>query len=115
MTLTTGKLNELYTNLWGPHNPLSQSGNTYAVILMCEHTQKTWTLYLRGKNNFINAFQAWLPQAEAEYKYLMKTLRTDGGGEFSLDKFQVFYEKKDILIKYAALYVHKKNGLAKWG
>ena len=115
MTPTTDKLEEVYANLWGPHDPPSQSGSTYAAILMCEHTQKTWTLYLQRKDDFIDAFQAWLPQAEAESGCSIKILRADGGGEFILHKLQTFCEKKGILIKYAALYVHEENGLAEQG
>ena len=61
ITPITSKLEEVHANLWGPHDPPSQSGSTYAAILMCEHTRKTWTLYLRGKNDFIDVFQVWLP------------------------------------------------------
>lgn len=56
MTPTTKKLEKVHADLWGPHNLPSQSGSVYAVILICEHTQRTWTLYLRSKTNFINAF-----------------------------------------------------------
>lgn len=45
----------------------------------------------------------------------MKTLRVDGRGKFILYKFQVFYKKKGISIKYAVLYMYKENGLAKQG
>ena len=38
MTPTTDKLEEVHADLWGPHDPPSQSGSTYAAILMCEHT-----------------------------------------------------------------------------
>ena len=46
MTPITHKLEEVHADLWGPHDPPSQSGSTYAAILMCKHTRKTWTLYL---------------------------------------------------------------------
>lgn len=56
MTPTTNKLEEVHADLWGPHDPPSQSGSVYAAIIMCEHTCKTWTLYLRGKDDFVDAF-----------------------------------------------------------
>lgn len=31
MTPTTNKLEEMHADLWGPHDPPSQSGSTYAV------------------------------------------------------------------------------------
>lgn len=115
MTVTTSKLEEVHADLWGPHDPLSRSGSTYAAILMCEHTKKTWTLYLRGKDEFIDAFQAWLPKAEAKSNCSMKALRADGGREFISIKLQSFCETRGIAIKYAAPYIHKENGLAERG
>lgn len=43
----------------------------------------------------------------------MKIPRADGGEKFILYKFQMFYEKRSILIKYGAPYMYKKNRLAK--
>ena len=56
MTLMTDKLEEVHTHLWGPYNPPFQSGSTYIAMLICKHTQKTWTLYLQRKDNFIDVF-----------------------------------------------------------
>lgn len=82
---------------------------------MCEYTQKTWTLYLRGKDDFIDAFQAWLPRVEAESDCSMKIVRADGGGEFISTKLRSFCKKRGIAIRYAAPYVHEENGLAERG
>ncbi len=115
MTATTNKLKEIHADLWGSHDPLSQSGSIYAAILICEHTRKTWTLYLRGKDDFVDAFQAWLPRVEAESGCSMKLLRADGGGEFISKKLRSFCEKQGIVIRYAAPYVHEENGLTERG
>lgn len=115
MTPTTDKLEEVHADLWGPHNPASQSGSVYAAILMYEHTRKTWTLYLRGKDDFEDAFQAWLPRVEVESGCSMKTLRADGGGEFISVRLRLFCKKRGIAIRYAAPYVHEENGLAERG
>lgn len=115
MTATSNKLEEVHADLWGPHDPRLQSGNTYAAILMCEHTRKTWNLYLRGKDDFVDTFQAWLARVEAESSCSMKILQADGWGEFISIKLKSFCEKRGIVIKYATLYVHKENGLPKEG
>ncbi len=45
----------------------------------------------------------------------MKVLRADGGGEFISAKLKPFCEKRGIVIRYAAPYVHEENGLAERG
>lgn len=56
MTPVNEKLEEVHADLWEPYDPISRSGNVYAAILMCEHTRKSWTLYLRTKDEFVDAF-----------------------------------------------------------
>lgn len=101
--------------MWGAHNPPSESRSVYPAVLMYEHTRKTWTLYLQGKNDFMNAFRAWFPKVEVKSGCSMKVLQADGGREFILVKLQSFRKERGIAIRYAAPYVHKENELAKQG
>lgn len=57
MTATMNKLKKVHAVFWGSHDPPLQSESIYAAILMCEHIQKTWTFYLRGKDDFVDVFQ----------------------------------------------------------
>ncbi len=93
MTTITNKQEEVYADLLGPYDPPSQSESIYIAILMCEHIRKTWTLYLRRKDNFVDVFQVWLLRIEAESGCSMKLLRADGGGEFISKKLRSFCEK----------------------
>lgn len=34
----TNKFEEMHADLWGLHDPLSQSDGTYAIILIYKHT-----------------------------------------------------------------------------
>ncbi len=58
MTTIINKLEEVHADFWDPHNSPSQSKSIYVVILMCKYIRKTWTLSLRGKDNFVDTFQA---------------------------------------------------------
>ncbi len=57
MTPAEDKLEEVHVDLWGPHNLPSLSWSTYTSILVCEKTRKSWVLYLRSKDEFVDAFQ----------------------------------------------------------
>lgn len=115
ITITEKKLKKVYVDLWGPHNLPSLLGSTYIVILVCKKTRKTWVLYLRSKDKFVNVFQNWLPRVENESGCRMKTLRVDGRGEFISITLKIFCEKKGIALKYAAPYIHEENGLVERG
>lgn len=99
MTKVDGKLDEVHVDLWGPHHPASLSGKSYAAILLDAKTRKTWVIYLRSKDEFVDAFQIWLPKVENECNQSMKPLRADGGGEFISAKLKDICDKKGIIIK----------------
>ncbi len=117
MTPTKEKLEEVHADLWGPHHPASRSKNTYAAILMCEQSRKTWILYLRTKDEFVDASKIWLPRVETESNWKISPLRADGGGEFMSIKLRDFCKEQEIQIRYATSYLHEENGLAErgWG
>ena len=57
MTPAEDKLEKVHVDLWGSHDPLSLSGSTYTLILVCEKTRKSWVVYLRSKDEFVDASQ----------------------------------------------------------
>lgn len=57
MTKVNEKLEEVHVDLWGPHYPPSLSGKTYAAILLDGKTRKSLVMYLRSKDEFVDAFQ----------------------------------------------------------
>lgn len=115
MTITINKLEKVHADLWRPHDLSLQSRSTYIAILICKHIRKMWTLYLPGKNDFINAFQTWLPYVEAKSEYSMKMFRADDREEFISSKLQYFCKKRGIAIRYVVPYIHEENGFAKRG
>lgn len=72
-------------------------------------------LYFRLKDEFVDAFQIWLPKVENESKYLLKTFCADGGGEFISIKLRVFYKNRGMVLKYAISYIHEENGIVERG
>lgn len=82
ITVTTKKLEEVHADLWGPHDPSSCFGSIYSTILICKHIRKICTLYLRSKDKFFDAFQAWPPKVKAISNCLIKGLYADNDGKF---------------------------------
>ncbi len=115
MTPTKEKLEEVHADLWRPHHPASRSGNTYATILMCEHSRTTRIRYLRTKDEFVDAFKIWLLCVETESNCKMGALRAEGVGEFVSIKLRGFCKEREIQIRYANPYLHEENGLEERG
>lgn len=65
MTLTTRRLQEIYVNLWGPHELFSISTKNNVVVLLDKFTCKLWILMLTNRNEFFDTFKLWLLKVEA--------------------------------------------------
>lgn len=113
ITPAKDKIEKVYVDLLGPHNPLSFSGSIFALILICKKSQKTWVLFFWLKDKFVNALQIWFPKIENKSKYLLKTLCVNEKREFISIKLKVFRKNKEIALKYVAPYMHKENSFAK--
>lgn len=107
------KLEEIYVNLWGLYYPTSLTKKTYTAILLDATIQKSWVTYLQSKNEFVDTFQTSLPRVENQSCKSIKALYIDRREEFIFAKLKNFCKKKDIKIKYVALYIYKENCIAK--
>ena len=108
------KLNKIHIDLWGPDDPPFLSKKTYAGIQLNAKTQKSWVLYLRSKDKFVDVFQVWLPVVENQCNKSMKVFCANKKEEFISIKLKDFCNKKGIIINYAALYMPEENCLAEW-
>ena len=72
MTSINKKLEEVHIDLWGPHNPVFLFGSVYTAIPICKKTKKTWVLYFRSKDKFVDVFQIWFPKVENKSNYTIK-------------------------------------------
>lgn len=99
MTEATINLEKVQADLWGPHYLSLLFGKTYATILLDATTQKSWIVYLKSKDEFVNIFKTWLPKVENKSGQSMKVLRVDSERDFILAKVRSFCEKKGIIIK----------------
>ena len=72
-------------------------------------------MYLQSKNEIVDAFQNWFSKIENKLSQSMKTICANREKEFISIKLRDFCNKKGIILKYATLYMHKENGIAKRG
>lgn len=106
------KLEDVDVDLWGPHQPALFGGKHYAAVLIDGKTRKSWVIFIRSKDEFVEIFQLWLPEVENQSKCTMQNLRAEGGREIISAKLKTFCEGKGIPIKYVAPYMHEENGIA---
>lgn len=113
MTPSIQKLEEIYTNFLDLHNLLSISEKSYVGLLLKKYIQKSWVLLLRSKNRLFDIFKQWLFWIETLLKEKLGCLQANGGREFISNTSKFYYQKRNIKIEYATLFMQKENGMAK--
>lgn len=57
MISTVQTLGEIYVDYWSPYKQQSILEKSYIGLLLDEHTQKSWSLLLRNKDEFFDALK----------------------------------------------------------
>lgn len=90
------RLELLHGDLCGPITPPTIGGNRYVFVIINYHSRYMWTLLLKHKSEAFERFKRFKASVEQETGILIKTLRTDRGGEFTSHEFNVFCEEYGI-------------------
>lgn len=70
-----------------------------------------WTILLREKGEAFEKFRKFKATVEKETGTVIKTLRTDRGGEFVSNEFRNFCESNGITRHLTAPYTPQQNGV----
>ena len=103
-------LEVVHTDVWGPTDTASIHGCRYYVSFIDDHTRKVWVYFMRNKSEFFDHFKDFKVMVENETDMQIKTLRSDGVGEYSSNEFFYFPAKAWYT---QAIYI-KVYSTAKW-
>ena len=69
-----------------------------------DYSRYMWVVLLRSKDEALEAFKKLKAATEMEHKLKVRALRTDRGGEFTLNEFNDYCEKIGIKRFHTAAY-----------
>ena len=76
-----------------------------------DHSRYMWTILLKEKSEAFDRFRRFKWLIEQETKASIQTLRTDRGGEFTSQEFQVFCDNNGVRRHLTAPYSPQQNGV----
>ena len=109
---TTGILNYIHADLWGPSRHPTQGGGRYFLSLIDDFSRKVWVYILKTKEEAFQRFKEWRKLVEVQTGRKVKTLRTDNGLEFVKTEFEVFCQTEGIQRHKTVSYTPQQTGLA---
>ena len=90
---------------------MSGNGYKYYLSIVDDSTCFTWIFPLKVKSQAFEAFKYFKVQAEKQIGKKIKSLQTNGGGEFQV--FTNFLKEQGIIHRLACPHTHHQNGRVK--
>ncbi|MCO5608611.1 hypothetical protein L7F22_062824 [Adiantum nelumboides] len=86
-------LEVVHTDVWGPTKTTSIHGSRYYASFIDDHTKKVCVYFMKQKSKVFDHFKIFKAAVEKETGEQVKTLRSDGGGEYFSKEFSDFLQK----------------------
>ncbi|KAJ7962054.1 Retrovirus-related Pol polyprotein from transposon TNT 1-94 [Quillaja saponaria] len=111
-TRATEPLQLIHTDVCGPIKPCSFGKNHYFLLFIDDYTRKTWVYFLKKKSEAFEVFKKFKALVEKESGHVIKSLRSDRGGEFTSNEFNIFCETQGIRRPLTVPRTPQQNGVA---
>ena len=102
----------IHTDLCGPTRTKSLQGESYFMLFIDDFSRMTWVYFLKEKYEAFRKFKVFKNLVENEKEEKIKCLRSDNGGEFTSNEFDLFYEENGIKRQFSATGTPQQNGMA---
>ncbi|GAU30981.1 hypothetical protein TSUD_104950 [Trifolium subterraneum] len=109
---TKAILEVVYSDVCGPIQVESIRGNKYFVTFIDDFSRKLWTYLIKKKSDVLDVFIKYKSMVERQSGHKLKTLRTDGGGEYVSNEFDALCEKEGIVHEVTPPHTPQQNGTA---
>ena len=93
----THKLKLVHSNICGPMSTASLSNNVYFIFFIDDFSRMTWVYFLKTKSEAFSMFRNFKCMVETQSDQKIMVLRTDNGGEYTLNEFNAFCQEAGIV------------------
>ena len=106
-----GILDLIHSDICGPMQTTSLSGYSYYSSFIDDYSRKTWIYFLKKKDEVFEIFKEFKSLVENLSKKKTKILRSDNGGEFTLNEFNDFCKEAGIKRELTIPHNPQQNGV----
>ncbi len=111
-TVTSKLLELVHSDVCGKMGKKSIGGAEYFLTLLDDKTHYTWVYPLKTKDQVFERFKEWQAEVENFTGKRVKTLRTDGGGEYTSKAFEAHLKACGIRQELTIPKTPEHNGAA---
>jgi transposase InsO family protein len=101
----------VHGDICGPITPATPSGNRYFLLLVDDYSRYMWVVLLPTKDGAPAAIKHVQAAAEQKSGKKLYALRTDRGGEFTVNHFNDYFTELGVQRQLTAPYSPPQNGV----
>ncbi|CAI7841384.1 unnamed protein product [Closterium sp. NIES-53] len=102
----------VHMDVCGPMRHASKGGPRFLLVMLNDATRMCWTRLLKAKRDVTKAIQEWELEVCDDDKKRIKSIRTDGGGEFVNAELEKSMKSKGSKHDVTTIYTPQQNGAA---
>jgi hypothetical protein len=107
----TEPLELVHGDIYGPIKPVTPSGNCYFLLLVDDFSRYMWVVLLPTKDEAPAAIKRVQAAAERKTGKKIRALRTDRGGEFTVNHLNEYFAELGVPRQLIAPYSPPQNGM----
>src|SRR3954463_6264648 len=102
----------IHSDLCEMNDVLTKGGNRYFMTLIDDSTRYCYVYLLKSKDEALTFFKNYKAEAENQLDRKIKRLRSDRGGEYFSNEFDLFCAEHGIIHERTPPYSPQSNGVA---
>ncbi|KAH9647728.1 hypothetical protein KPL70_025300 [Citrus sinensis] len=104
-------LDLIHSDVWESPD-ISMGGAKYIVTFIDDYSRRCWVYPIKKKSDVFLVFKEYKARVELESEKMIKSLRTDNGGEYTDGEFLAFCKQEGIQRQFTVAYTPQQNGVA---
>ncbi|HVX00707.1 MAG TPA: reverse transcriptase domain-containing protein, partial [Candidatus Babeliaceae bacterium] len=108
----TRPLEVIHSDICGPFNVPSHGGFKYFVTFIDDYSRYSWVKLIKTKDAALECFKEYHRWAERQTGHVLKTLRSDRGGEYLSKDFLSYLQQNGIARQLTTAYTPQQNGVS---
>ena len=101
----------VHFDVWDPALVMSIDGFRYYVLFVDHFTRFSWLYLLKSKSKVFSKFIEFKAMVETQFSTKIKTLRSNGGGEYTFSAFKSYLLQHGITHQISCPYTPQQNSL----
>jgi len=101
----------LHIDLFGPVSTAFIYGSKYGLVIVDDYSRRNWVKFLKSKDDSYDVFRKFGIQIQSEKELKILKVRSDHGGEFGNEPFEICCEKHGIIHEFSSPRTPQQNGV----